>query len=52
MIDRLLAAVRLLPPASRERRRAVNVDDFELPSGKLSEGAQRVIDRALEDVWR
>jgi hypothetical protein len=52
MIDRLLAAARLLLPASRERRRAVNVDDFELPSGKLSEGAQRVIDRALEDVHR
>ena len=30
----------------------MNVDDFELPSGKLSEGAQRVIDRALEDVHR
>jgi len=52
MIDRLRAAARLLLRASAKRRRAVNADDLEVPTSKLSEAAQRVIDRALEDVHR
>jgi ATP-dependent Clp protease ATP-binding subunit ClpA len=53
MIGRVLAAAaRLLLRASTKWRKAVNADDLEVPTGKLSENAQRVIDRALEDVHR
>jgi hypothetical protein len=30
----------------------VNVDDLEIPAGKLNETAKRVIDRAVDEVHR
>ena len=49
----LAAAARLLLRASTKWRKAVNADDLEVPTGKLSENAQREFSpRQREALWK